>query len=155
MSLKKILFSRWFSVDGNPNVTSRFKRYTRIVFLTQLTPFNPSMPGLAINISFNSLQFVVRVPLTCTRGSGSPNFAAKLSRAAMSGYWQAKNDLSSPSSCCAVNAVLPLRCFLEITMPGSDGTSTSPVLPEKRQNIFKINNIQLSMKILWKLFSID
>lgn len=70
--------------------------------------------------------------ITWTRGSGSPNFAARVSRAAISGYWQAKNDLSKPSSCWAVNAVLPLLCFLDMTMPGSDGTSTSPVLPVRR-----------------------
>lgn len=70
--------------------------------------------------------------ITWTRGSGSPNFAARVSRAAISGYWQAKNDLSRPSSCWAVKAVLPLLCFLDMTMPGSDGTSTSPVLPVRR-----------------------
>lgn len=79
--------------------------------------------------------------VTCTRGSGSPNFAARFSRAAMSGYWQAKNDLSSPSNCCAVNAVLPLRCFLDMTIPGSDGTSTSPVLPAKSAVCVKIASV--------------
>lgn len=79
--------------------------------------------------------------VTCTRGSGSPNFAARFSRAAMSGYWQAKNDLSSPSNCCAVNAVLPLRCFLDMTIPGSDGTSTSPVLPAKTAVGVKITSV--------------